>query len=180
MKYTGNEFEILARPPDELLDEMHAHVANGGTLHGLAETWGVRAFALYAWVDKDPVRKQRMKDAHNARLEWGMEVVWEFARDLATFKVTDLFEPDGKIKPMDQWPAAAARAVTCVETEELFDYDPKEGKTHIGTAKKIKVESRQKTVKMLGDLLGMFVQKVEHSGNLTLEQLVAQAREPKP
>ncbi len=177
MTLTPKESAALGLP--DLIDTMFAHVSNGGTLHGLADLWDVRVAVLYEWVDKDEERRAKLLRAEKARDNWGREVLWEYLRDLATFKVTDLFEPDGRLKPLDQWPAAAARAVAGLETEELFefDYQSKE-KVHLGTAKKVKLIDRSKSLKQLGDFLGTWAaQKVEHSGTLTLEQLLAASRD---
>ncbi len=101
----------------------------------------------------------------NARRVEKLDITIErTARELAKLSYFDpgrLFDENGKLKPVAELDEVTRAAVESVEV------DPETGRVkRIGMAKK------GQNLERLGRHLGMFTDKVEHSGRLTLEQLV--------
>lgn len=91
---------------------------------------------------------------------------------LATSDLRKLFDEKGALLPADQWPDDVAAAVASVEVDELFEGYGQE-REQIGYTKKVKFWDKTKSLELLGKHLKLFTDKIEHSGQLTLEQLVA-------
>lgn len=83
--------------------------------------------------------------------------------------LADAFEEDGKtLKNIHKIPKRLRLALAGIDIEEI-----REDGAFIGYAKKIKLNSREKALENLGRYLKIFTDKVEHSGKVTLEDLVA-------
>ena len=100
-------------------------------------------------------------------------VIAELGR-LAFSDLRQLYAPDGQLKPQAEWPEDIARAVAGVEQEEIFEWDneAKERK-NIGDLRKVKLWSKNHALETLAKHFKLLTDKVEHSGSVTLEQLVA-------
>lgn len=98
----------------------------------------------------------------------------EIAR-LAFVDISKIFNEDGSLKPIKNWPKDARRAVSSIEVEELYDHEDKR-KISIGQVKKVKFVDKKGSLELLGKNLKLFTEKVEHSGKITLEDLVAASR----
>lgn len=91
---------------------------------------------------------------------------------LATVDIGQAFNVDGTLKPIHEIPEDVRRAMSGVEVEE-FDHD--DGPT--GRVRKVKFWDKTRGLELLGKHLKLFVDRVEHSGGLTLEQIIAKAAE---
>jgi phage terminase small subunit len=89
----------------------------------------------------------------------------------ANLKDIIIHNPDGTTTiDMNQMPRSVAAALGEVSVSE------KGGKVKTRTAKAV-LQGKQFALEKLGKHLGMFTEKVEHTGILTLEQLVSQSME---
>ena len=84
--------------------------------------------------------------------------ILERANEIAQVDLTDLFTPDGVVKPIDQIPAAALRAVKKMTVEEVYDRDENGIPSDKATGRIIKIEfwDRLKAVELLGKHEGGF------------------------
>lgn len=155
-----------------VLELLANHLANGGDVIDLCEAEGVRYGVVMGWVASDPVRQSRMREARLAWAEWGEQRIKSELQRLSFIDIRQLFNDDHSIKPPSQWPADLAAAVEAIEVSELKEFNA-DSKTMevIGLVKKIKLAKKGEALKLLGQQLGMFVQKHEVRG--TLEDLVA-------
>jgi hypothetical protein len=125
--------DLLAAP--DTLDAICAHVANGGSLVGLCQAWGIRYSDAVAWVYQDTKRQGCYETAIRARGEWAMETVLVEIRKLAQADVPE----DGKFRYAD----------------------------------------KLRALELLGKSLSLFTERVEHAGEMTLQQMIsASYREP--
>jgi phage terminase small subunit len=87
------------------------------------------------------------------------------------------FEDDGSVKMISALDDDAAACIAGIEVTELFEGkdvpDGAQQKTVYGLLKKIKVTDKLRALELLGRHKKMWTDKVEHSGTVTLEQLVA-------
>lgn len=88
----------------------------------------------------------------------------------ATIDLNDAYDENGNLLPISEMPEPLRKAIIQIETEELFEGKGEE-REKVGTAKTIKIESRQRALELLGKHLKMFTDVHEIPG---LEGLAAQ------
>jgi hypothetical protein len=160
----------LLGEPDSL-DVICGHVANGGTVIGLAKTWAVPASSLFNWLRKDPERNKRYSQSLLDRKEWLVERLHQEMHSLATSDIRALYGPSGELLPVDQWPDDIAVAIQSVETDELFDGKGDE-RQQIGVTRKVKFWDKNKSLEQLAKLHKLLTDQVEHTSQLTLSELI--------
>lgn len=161
--------QLLGIP--SLDDIICSAVANGGSLVELCNKWDVRYSDIMKWIREDQAREAAYNNALKDRDEWFVSSLIQELRYISMSNITQLFDENGVMLPLDQWPAGAARAVEAVKVDELFDGDGK-NRRQIGYTKQVKMWNKTKAIELLGRYLKMFLDRVEVSGNLTLEELV--------
>lgn len=93
----------------------------------------------------------------------------------ATIDISDAYDEDGNLLPISEMPEPLRKAIIQIETEELFDGKGAE-REKIGTAKTIKIESRQRALELLGKHLKMFTDVHEIPGLEGLAEQIQAAR----
>jgi len=162
----------LLNDPAGTMDVIFADVANGGSLIDLCHLWDVRYSDIINWIDKDHERRRRYESALSANSEWAIQRVLKEVRSLAFIDIRKIFHENGALKDIKDWPEEAARAIAGVDVFEEHEGTGKE-RTFIGYTKKVKLADKLKALEFLGKNLHMLVDRVEHSGKVTLEELVA-------
>lgn len=153
------------------MDTIISHLANGGNLIDLCQTWQVRYCDIISHLHANEDHKKAYLAALDARNEFCVQRVLSELNSLAFVDIRKLYDDEGVLLKPSQWPADAARCVAGLEINELNDYD--EGKKiKIGEVKKVKLYDKLKSIELLGKDLGRFVSKHEVTGKLTLEDLV--------
>lgn len=102
------------------------------------------------------------------------DVLRELLR-IARTDIGEAFNTDGTLKPLHEMPEDVRRAIASIEVETLHvKGEADDGPFDRGTARVAKIRFWDKTrgLEMLGRHLKLFTDKVEHSGTLTLDQLV--------
>jgi hypothetical protein len=162
----------LFSTPKETMETIFEHVANGGSTLDLAEAWGIRYSELCLFVNQDKGRTEMLKEAYQARNEWMREKILREVQRLATTDIRELYTDDGILKPISEWPADVAAAVSSFETDEIYEKVGRES-VHVGDRKKLRLSDKLKALELLGKGQGMFAQKVEVTGKLSYEQFMA-------
>lgn len=91
-------------------------------------------------------------------------VLQEMGR-LAFSDVSRLFTADGALKPLSQ---LTPEDSACIAGLEVIIKNAEAGDGHTDKVHKIKVWDKSKNLEMLAKHLGLFVEKVEHSGGVTI------------
>lgn len=104
-------------------------------------------------------------------------IMQEYER-LALLDPIDLFRPDGSMKDLSEMPEDARRAIVGIEIRELKDGTAAldgGGGIHAleTTLKKIKLADKKGALDSLAKIMGMMKERVEVSGSIRLEDLVA-------
>lgn len=159
---------------DDALDQVCSFIASGGSLPKLAELLEVRHGDLSNWLHKDKDRSQRYIKAMNDRSEYDREIIVDELKKVAMIDIRKVFKPDGSMLPVDQWPEEIAKAVSSVEVFEEFEGKGEE-RHQIGWTKRVKFWDKTKALDMLGRSHGMFIDRKEVSGNMTLGDLIMQS-----
>lgn len=87
------------------------------------------------------------------------EVLENMAR-IARADLRALYNPDGSLKPMAEWPDDAALAVAAVETSDVYSGTGKDRRV-TGLAHKVKLWDKTKALDLLGRHFGMLKHVVE-------------------
>lgn len=93
------------------------------------------------------------------------EFVLQELMKLATVDLADCYDEEGNLLNIKHIPKATRAAMNGIDVHE-----DREGN---GSTKKVKLYDKTKALEMIGRHLKLFTDKVEHSGKVTLEQLVA-------
>lgn len=161
---------ILGAPG--FIDELCAHIANGGDYITVAQTKGISFSDLYTWMNAETSRGEKMFKAEKMRGEWVRQRVLNELRCMALTDLREAFTPDGQLKKPEDWPESIARALAGVETDELWE-GRGEDRERVGYTKKIKLHSKTDALKLIGSEFGLFVQKHKVEVTEKLEDLVA-------
>lgn len=103
-------------------------------------------------------------------------------RELLTFARADIgqaYDEHGRLLAMKDIPEDVRRAISGVETFEEFSGHGEE-RIASGQVRKVKFWDKPKGLELLGKYLKMWTEKIEHSGKVTLEELVRGSYEDKP
>ena len=163
------DLTVLERP--EAIDDFYKHVANGGSPIDLAAMWKIPFSELMHWIHKSPTRKQLYDDALQAQAEWAVRRVLQEVKRIGFADIRDAYGEDGALKEMKDMPHEVAAVISGVESIEYFEGSGKE-KKQVGFIKKVKFWNKLDAIKMLATNLGMLVERVEHSGKVSLESLI--------
>lgn len=161
----------LFNKPDETMDIILNHVASGGSLTELCKLYNVPYHRIRYWIKDDPVREKEFAEAHQWRNEWYVETLFAELRKIAASDLREIMGEDGRIKDPSEWPESIASVVSSFEVVEEFEGSGR-NKTKVGYCKKIKLWNKEKAIEMLGKHLRLFVDRVDVSGKVTLEDLV--------
>lgn len=147
------------------------NVVEGGSLVSLAKLWQVRYSDLIRWVRADSSRNQAYEQALKDRDEWTKETLLIELRMLTVSDLREAFDDSGKLKHPKEWPDSFAKVVGSLEVFEEF-MGTGEDRQYIGDTKKLKMWDKLKAIELIGKTIAAFKDKTEHSGTMTLEQLL--------
>ncbi len=106
---------------------------------------------------------QRLMAERSKRTEITQDSVIREIAKLAFGDIRKLFDDQGALLPVQDWPDDIAPTVSSVEIDELWQGFG-ENRTQIGETKKVKFWDKGKALEMLGRHLKLFVDRVEASG----------------
>lgn len=155
----------------ESVDELCAHVANGGTLIDLAKIWNVRYSDLANYMASSRTLVQRMDRALIARNEWEIEIMIRELRAIATCDIRDAYNVDGSLKKMTDMPANVAAALASVEVDELFEGVGRD-REQIGVTKRVKFWDKAKAIELFMKKHGLLIDRHKVEIETRLEDLV--------
>ena len=168
----SNELEVLSRAG--AIDDFYKHVANGGSPIDLAASWKIPFSELMHWIHKNPTRKQMYDDALQAQAEWAVRRVLQEVKRIGFADIRQAYDEDGKLKAMKDMPSEVAAVIASVESIDYFEGSGK-NKEFVGVIQKVKFWNKLDAIKMLATNLGMLVERVEHSGKVSLESLITES-----
>ena len=157
--------KLTTKYPEEAMHEICTVIAQGGSLITLCQAWRVHYGRVVSWCRADRDRSIRYTEATNDRVEWAKESVLFELRKIALSDVRSLFNKDGDYLPPDKWPQEVSTMIKSVEMNED------------GDIKKIQLWNKEKCLELLGKNMSLFIDKVEHSGKVTLEDIISESFE---
>ncbi len=116
-------------------------------------------------------RVEALLAARNERTAITADTILQELRKIALSDIGEAFDESGQLKPIKEIPKEIRQAISSVESIEQYEGSGRERK-YIGELKKVKFWEKTKALEMLGRHLKLFTDKVEHSGTVSLAQLV--------
>lgn len=114
-------------------------------------------------------RINELREDRAKRLGVSSDAVLAGIAKLAFYDVRNLFDSDGRIKPIDELDPDLSSVISGIETMHKVTGDDKDGMCVIT---KIKLADRGQNLERLGRHLKLFTDNIRVSGNLLLETLV--------
>lgn len=161
----------------EFINDIAAHVANGGALTDFCQTLDLRYSDVVMWIYGDAARKELYEKMLNARGEWFIQSILSELRAIGMVDLRRAYDEKGNLLPISQMPADVARVIAGFEVDDITIGKGDDAQT-IGQTKKIKLWDKLRALELLGKNLRMFVDQVEHTGKVTLEELVNGSMKP--
>lgn len=146
------------------MEKIAGHLSAGGTLIDYCKLVGQSFVEVKRWIDADEKRAAAYEAAKKARQEWLFERVLEEYKALSTFSLDQIYNEDGGLKPVSDWPQSAKAAVSSVESVEQFEVVDGE-KVVTGEVKKVRMWDKTKTLQDIGKHLKMFAEVIDVNVN---------------
>ena len=121
---------------------------------------------------------QELFDQRSKRVEVNADTILRELLAMATVDVTEAYDDAGWLKQIKDIPAHVRKSIAGLETQEIFQGEG-DDRSIIGMARKVKFYDKTKALELLGKHLKIWTDKVEHSGTISLEQLIGAANAPK-
>lgn len=149
---------LVIQSDPKMMETIINHVANGGSILDLCRTWGVGYSEIMKTIRSNPDYDKQYQLALKDREEWAKERILKEVQALGTFNIKDIFNHDGTIKKPSEMPDTFTAAIK----EVTADGD-------------IKFIDKLKALDLYHKQMGLFVDKKEVSGTISLAQLVLAA-----
>lgn len=161
------EFALLREP--EILEDLCEFIADRGTLSEWCKRKNLRYRVAYEWLhDQDHFdRLEAYARALEAQKGALSDLVISGLRDIVEADFRTLYDKRGKMLPPHKLPDRLARVVAGVKEDEKGGVD-------------VRLESRKGGHELLGRALGLYKDRIEHEGKLTLEELVGGSHKDTP
>jgi phage terminase small subunit len=115
---------------------------------------------------------QTLMKARSRRTELTADRILREIMKIAFSDLSQAFDDEGNLLKIKDMPRSIRCAIAGIDTEEMFEGYGDE-RTWTGYSKKLKLWDKNKALELLGKHLKLFTDKVEHSGKVTLEDLIA-------
>ncbi len=159
------------------LDMLCGRIAAGETLAAISRELDIKFRDLTGWLEGDADRRKRYKAALDVRDQHHKDHVVDEMMNLLKIDITEAFKPDGTLKAIEDMPEGVRKFIAGIENEELFE-GKGENRQHVGTLRKVRFWDKVRGMELMAKHLKMLVEKHEHSGKITLADLLSE--EPKP
>ena len=119
----------------------------------------------------DEVKKylaKATKEQHD-RLNLKADDILRALYEIVSVDVIDLFDEDGAMKKLKDIPAAARKAISSIEVDEIWEYEGEE-RVKIGETKKIKFWNKVQSAELLGKNLKLFIDRLEIDRKISIEE----------
>ena len=140
------------------IDLIIDHVSNGGTIIDLCKMWAIKYSDVMRTIRANESHKKSYDQALLDRDEWAKERILSEVKALSTYSIKDALNADGTFKALKDMPDHLAAAIKEVDLDG-----------------NLKFSDKLKALDLMGKQLGIFIEKREISGRVTLEQLIMEA-----
>lgn len=158
----------------DTLEQICDHVANGGSLTEWCRTLDIRYSSVTRWIRESEGRIKAYAQAKADRDEWADERILEAVRELGFSDITVFYGKDGKLLPINQWPAGSGRLAQSVEVDDIIGTGDEKG-MKIGETQKVKLWDKSKALEQLLKNRRLLVEKTETDLTLKLDEIIGRS-----
>ena len=144
---------------EDRLDYICNWVSNGGSLIDLCKYLSIQYSPVIKWINKEDDRRKNYEISLRDREEWMVQELINELKRITAIDVRRAFDSKGSLLPINEMPEDVVKGMSA------FDVDDN-GKV------KVRFLDKLRAIEVLGKNLKMFIDRVEHSGVVTLEQMV--------
>ncbi len=170
MSQNDREYLFFSNP--ETVNKICSHVANGGSVIDIATLSQIRYADIMKWIKSDKSKLDLYESALEDRKEWAKEKLLREIRQLSYFDIRLVLNDDGSVMPPKDWPTEVASAIVGMDVADMFEGKGEE-RIQTGILKKLKFVDKVKALEMQAKNLKLLTEQVEHTGAMSLEQLVS-------
>lgn len=156
------------------MEKIFKHLSAGGTITDYCKLVGQPYAELVAWMKADATRWEMYEAGKRARQDWLFERVLQEYKAISTLDIRRLYNSDGGLLPVQEWPDDVAPAIAGVETFEVVEMVDGE-RVPVGETKKVKTIDKAKTLEALGKYLRMFADVIEVRGEVSIRGALDEA-----
>lgn len=167
--------DVMSQKAQELirnentLSEIVTWIGEGRTLREYSMAYGANHAQLFVWIMRDAKRREEYDAAVKLRDEYLRQNVIDELRNISTLDVSQAYDHNGDPLPMDKLPTSLKKSIQSIK--KVIKSDDR-GET---ITTEIKFFDKIKAINLLGKELGMFSNKVEVSGKVSLESLIGES-----
>lgn len=160
-------FTAVSEP--EAIEEICDRIASGETLVDIAAGYEANYRWLYQWLydSEFPERARLLENSMNARDSMAKEDIIGQLHRLGNIDVAKAYDKDGELLPIHEMPVELRKAISSFDVSVSEDGDI--------TTKKLRFVDRGQMLALGGRRQKLFVDKVEMSGQMSLEQAVTES-----
>jgi phage terminase small subunit len=118
---------------------------------------------------------QRVQARQLERTELTADEVINGLRAIACVDLSQIYDAQGNLMSVHDWPDDVKRVVMGMESDELFEMD-RGRRVVTGHSKKVKIPDRIKAFELLGKHLALFTEVTRHEGEITMRDRITRAR----
>jgi phage terminase small subunit len=100
---------------------------------------------------------------HFAKVDLKAETIRAELLNIATFDVAECYDADGNLKPLHEMPEGIRKALSSVETNEIWGEDGA-----VGRVRKIRPFDKIRALELLGKYFQLFKDKIEVTGEVEI------------
>jgi len=149
---------------EEACDWLCARIASGDNLVNFCRELDIPYVAVNEWIQEDEDRRTQYKQALDVRETHNKEVVVGELMRMLTVDITQAFDENHALKPIDQIPEDVRRCIASLELSEIWGQSVEGDRIQTGVLKKIKFWDKNKATELMAKHLKMLVEKHEHAG----------------
>lgn len=149
---------IVFTADPKIVETLINHVANGGSAIDLCKIWNIRYSDMMKTIRSSEDFSKAYSQALIDRTEWARERILKEQQALAMFNIKDTLNPDGTIKKLHDMPDDVTAAIKEIDADGA-----------------VKFIDKNKSLDQLHKQLGLFVDKKEVTGSISLERIVLEA-----
>ena len=154
--------------PVNFIEHISEYVINGGTLPKLCKKHDYSYSKVMAWIYSAPERSKAYEHSLTHRNEFYVQQIMDELAGIAFSDLKQLYDDEGKLLDPKDWPEGISKTIQAVEHQE--EYSKGEA---IDNTKRVKMWDKLRALELLGKTMSLYRDRVEHSGSLSLEELVS-------
>lgn len=181
MKNNNDKNSALADP--ELLGDICAAVATGGTLVAFCTERSLNYKLVNRWITDDSDRATRYKLALDIREDHAKDLIISELISYMKADVTEAFDAEGNLKRLQDMPPEVRRLIAGVKFREVFEWQGEPGAkqhVHAGNVIEVKFWDKPRSIETFMKHLSMLVERKDVNVRHSLADLVAGSMQKPP